>query len=76
MIRSRSIAGLRFSEIRGTNGLSQPWDHHRDRYEAGLNHRFERAVRLKAVWQHNVARLPGAESARHDLMGAQLSVSF
>ena len=69
---------MRFSTLRDSNGLDRPWDHDRDRYEAGIGYRPDPSVRIKAAWQRNVEHmgLPGVPRRTYDVLGLMLTASF
>jgi hypothetical protein len=69
---------MRFGTLRDSTGLDRPWDHDRDRIEAGLGFRPDPTVRLKATWQHNVEHMgvPGAKDRVVDFLGLLLTVGF
>lgn len=66
----------RHSLVTGSGGLRQPWDHDRDRLEAGVGYRVTREAIVKSVWQRNVERIPATRSRNEDLFAASLSLSF
>jgi hypothetical protein len=66
----------RHSELTGSAGARQPWDHDRDRWESGVGYRVTRQSTVKASWQRNVERIPGAPARHDDLLAATLSLSF
>lgn len=66
----------RHSKVTGSGGTRRPWDHDRDRWEAGAGYRVTRQATVKAAWQRNVERLPGAAARNHDLLAATLSLGF
>ena len=66
---------MRFSTLRDSGGLDQPWDHDRDRIEAGVCYRPDRDVRIKGVWQRN-REMSAAGDRQFDLVALGLSVSF
>jgi hypothetical protein len=69
---------MRFGSLRDSTGLDRPWDHDRDRIEAGLGYRPDPAVRLKATWQRNVEHMgvPGAKDRIVDFLGMLMTVGF
>ena len=69
---------MRFSTLRDSSGLVRPWDHDRDRYEAGIGYRPDPSIRIKAAWQRNI-EYPGLAGVRvetYDLLGLMLTASF
>lgn len=66
----------RHSRVTSSGGARRPWDHDRDRWEAGVGHLVTRNARVKAVWQRNVERIPGDGRRDDDLLAATLSLSF
>jgi hypothetical protein len=51
---------LRFAEIKGSNGVSLPWDANVTRYEVGAGYRFDRSTLAKIVYQNTTT---GARAA-------------
>jgi len=68
--------GQRHSKLTSSTGVRLPWDHDRERWEAGVGYRATRQARVKAAWQRNVERIPGAAARIDDLYAASLSLSF
>ncbi len=66
----------RHSHVTGSSGRRLPWDHDRDRWEAGLGYRASRQATVKAVWQRNVERIPGSPARDVDLVAGSLSLAF
>lgn len=66
----------RHSKVSSSAGERLPWDHDRDRWEAGVGYRATRQATVKAVWQRNVERFPGADARNDDLYAATLSLKF
>lgn len=67
---------MRFGELAGTTTPSQPWDHDRDRVEAGIGYRAARRATLKGVFQRNTEHLPNGASSQDDLYAVALSLGF
>ena len=67
---------MRFADLAGATIPEQPWDHDRDRWEAGAGYRLSRNALLKAVFQRNVEKIPGQDDKHRDVTALQLAVNF
>lgn len=66
----------RHSMLADSAGSRRPWDHDRDRWEAGIGYRATRQATIKAAWQRNLERIAGAAARPDDLFAGSLALAF
>lgn len=66
---------MMYSDLTGSSGVPQPWNHDYDRLETGIGYRISRGQVIKAVYQANWQHRPSGVDV-HELWATQLSVSF
>ena len=67
---------MRFADVTGSAGITQPWDDGVDRIEAGGGYRLSRDVQLKATLQRDVTRPFRAPARNADLLALAASIRF